>query len=152
MTKVWVTIATVFGCGYLPVAPGTWASLFTVLVVYFTPLATAPFAALALVSAIVFAIGIPAAAVCETHFAIRDPRPCVIDEVAGQLVSLWFLPHQAGFYIAAFFLFRFFDILKPFPVNRSEALPRGFGIMADDVLAGAYVMAVLLLAHRFIFS
>jgi phosphatidylglycerophosphatase A len=115
-------------------------------------LATAPFVFLALVSAGVFAIGIPAAAVSETHFAKRDPRPCVIDEVAGQLVSLWFLPHRAGYFIAAFFLFRFFDIFKPFPVNRSEALPHGFGIMVDDVLAGAYAMAVLLLAHRYIFS
>ena len=63
--------------------------------------------------------------------------------MAGQLVSLWFLPRQAGLYIAAFFLFRFFDILKPFPVNKSEPLPRGIGIMTDDVLAGFYALAVL---------
>jgi phosphatidylglycerophosphatase A len=72
--------------------------------------------------------------------------------MAGQLVSLWFLPRHAGYFIAAFFLFRFFDIFKPFPVNRSEALPHGFGIMTDDVLAGAYAMAVLQLARHFIFS
>ena len=152
MKKVWIAIATFFGCGFLPVAPGTYASALTALIVYFTPLSVAPFAVLALVSAFVFIIGIPAAAVSEAHFAARDPRPVVIDEVAGQLVSLWFLPRQPGYFIAAFFLFRFFDIFKPFPVNRSEALPRGLGIMADDVLAGAYAMAVLLLAHRFVFN
>ncbi|MCU0235468.1 MAG: phosphatidylglycerophosphatase A [Acidobacteria bacterium] len=152
MRKIWIAIATFFGCGYLPVAPGTWASLLTVLIVYFTPLAHAPLGVLVLVSAVVFVVGIPAASASEAHFAARDPRPVVIDEVAGQLVSLWLLPHQPGYFIGAFFLFRFFDIFKPFPVNRSEALPRGLGIMVDDVLAGAYAMAVLLLARHFIFS
>jgi phosphatidylglycerophosphatase A len=152
MRKVWIAIATFFGCGYLPVVPGTWASLLTVLAVYFSPLATAPFAVMALVSAAVFAIGIPACAILEKHLGKKDPRPCVIDEVAGQLVSLWFLPRQAGYFIAAFFLFRILDVLKPFPVNRSEALPHGFGIMVDDVLAGAYTLALLFLVRRFIFS
>jgi phosphatidylglycerophosphatase A len=64
------------------------------------------------------------------------------------LVSLWFLPPQAGYYVAAFFLFRIFDIIKPFPVRKSESLPGGLGIMVDDVLAGAYVLALLLLARR----
>ena len=148
MKKVWIAIATFFGCGYLPMVPGTWASLLTVLAVYFSPLATAPFAVMALVSAAVFAIGIPACTVLEKHLAKKDPRPCVIDEVAGQLVSLWFLPRQAGYFIAAFFLFRILDVLKPFPVNKSEALPGGFGIMTDDVLAGFYSMALLQLVLR----
>ena len=152
MKKIWIVIATFFGCGYLPVAPGTYVSALTALLVYFTPLATAPFLVMFGVSAIVYVVGVPAARECEAYYAKKDPRPCVIDEVAGQLVSLWFLPRHAGYFVAAFFLFRFFDIFKPFPVNRSEKLPHGFGIMTDDVLAGAYAMAVLHLARLFIFN
>jgi phosphatidylglycerophosphatase A len=152
MNKIWIAIATFFGCGFLPIAPGTWASAFTVIIVYFSPLSGSPFLLLAGATATVYAIGVPAAKASEVHFARKDPRPCVIDEVAGQLVSLWFLPRQAGYFIAAFFLFRLFDIIKPFPVNKSESLPHGFGIMTDDVLAGGYTLAVLLLARRFLFS
>lgn len=148
MKKIWVIIATFFGTGYLPVAPGTWASLLTVLIVYFTPLSTSHFLLLVLATAAIYAIGVPAAAASERHFQKKDPRPCVIDEVTGQLVSLWLLPRLAVFYIAAFFVFRFFDIFKPFPVNRSESLPGGFGIMTDDVLAGFYAMVLLQLVLR----
>lgn len=152
MNKIGIAIATFFGCGYLPIAPGTWASAFTVILIYFSPLAGAPFLLLAGATAAVYVIGVPAAKASEAHFAKKDPRPCVIDEVAGQMVSLWFLPRQAGYFIAAFFLFRLFDIVKPFPVNKSESLPHGFGIMTDDVLAGGYTLAVLQLARRFLFS
>ena len=152
MKKVGIVAATFFGVGFLPVAPGTWASLLTALIVFFTPLSALPFVFLALITAAVYAIGIPAAAICEKHYQKQDPRQCVIDEVAGQLVSLWFLPRQAGFYIAAFLLFRIFDILKPFPVNKSEALPRGIGIMTDDVLAGFYTLALLQGIRYFFFN
>lgn len=148
MKKFWLQIATFFGAGYLPIAPGTWASAFTAVFVYVSPLSTGPFLLLAGVTAAVFAIGVPAAKASEAHFARKDPRPCVIDEVAGQLVGLWLLPRQPTLYIAAFFLFRLFDIVKPFPANRSESLPHGFGIMTDDVLAGGYTLAVLWLARR----
>jgi phosphatidylglycerophosphatase A len=97
----------------------------------------------------VYAAGIPAATACERHFQKKDPRACVIDEVAGQMVGLWTLPRQTGFYVAAFLLFRLFDIWKPFPVNRSESLPHGLGIMTDDILAGGYTLVILLIARRF---
>ncbi len=152
MKKVGIAVATFFGAGLLPVAPGSWASLLTAAIVFFTPLSALPFALLAMITAVVYAIGIPAAGICEKHYQKHDPRQCVIDEVAGQLVSLWLLPRQAGFYIAAFFLFRIFDIAKPFPINKSEALPRGIGIMTDDVLAGFYTLAILQGARYFFFS
>ncbi len=150
MKRTWIAIGTLFGIGRLPIAPGTWASAATALIAFFTPLATAPFFVMAGVTAAVFAAGIPAATVCERHFAKKDPGHCVIDEVAGQLVGLWFLPRQPTLYLAAFFLFRIFDILNPFPVRRSESLPAGLGIMADDVLAGGYALAVLTLARHFV--
>lgn len=150
MKKIGLVIATFFGAGFLPIAPGTWASAFTALLVYFSPLSQAPFVVLAAATAAVFALGVPAASISERHYAAKDPRPCVIDEVAGQMVSLWLVPRHPGYYVAAFFLFRILDIVKPFPVSRSEALPRGIGIMTDDVLAGAYVMLALLLARTLI--
>jgi phosphatidylglycerophosphatase A len=151
MRKIGVALGTFFGVGFMPVAPGTWASLLTVLIAYFTPLSRLPLLHLSLITVAIYAVGIPAAAACEKHFQKKDPRPCVIDEVAGQMVCLWMLPRQPALYIAAFLLFRLFDIWKPFPVNKSESLPHGFGIMTDDILAGAYSMVVLLVARRFIF-
>ncbi len=152
MRKTWILLATFFGIGYLPVAPGTWASLATALIFYFTPLAALPWAYWLLVAAVIFVIGVPAAAASEKHFRKKDPGHCVIDEVVGQIVGFLLLPRQAGFFIAAFFLFRFFDILKPFPIRRSESLPHGFGIMSDDVLAGLYTLGVLLAVQRIFFA
>jgi phosphatidylglycerophosphatase A len=149
MKKLGVALGTFFGVGFMPLAPGTWASLLTVLVVYFTPLSRLPFLYLLLITAAIYAIGVPAAAACEKRFDKKDPRPCVIDEIAGQMVSLWLLPRHPGYFLASFCLFRLFDIWKPFPVNKSESLPHGFGIMTDDILAGAYSLAVLLVARRF---
>jgi phosphatidylglycerophosphatase A len=152
MKKIGIAVATFFGAGLMPVAPGTWASLLTALIVFFSPLSALPFVSFALITVVIYAIGIPAAAACEKHYKKEDPRQCVIDEVAGQLVSVWFLPRQAGFYIAAFLLFRIFDILKPFPINKSEALPHGIGIMTDDVLAGVYSLVILQGIRYFFFS
>jgi phosphatidylglycerophosphatase A len=143
MKPLAVLIATFFGIGRIRIAPGTWTSLVVTLIIYFIPPADLPFALMALVTAIVFFVGIPAAATCEKHFQKKDPRQCVIDEVAGQMVCLWFLPHTIVFYGAAFLLFRFFDILKPFPIKSSEQIPYGIGIMLDDVLAGLYTMGIL---------
>jgi phosphatidylglycerophosphatase A len=75
-----------------------------------------------------------------------------VDEMAGMWISLLFLPFRLNHFwlLGAFFLFRFFDIVKPFPVNRAQNLPRGWGIMIDDVAAGLYANAVLRLAHLFV--
>jgi phosphatidylglycerophosphatase A len=143
MKQLGVLIATFFGVGRIRIAPGTWTSLVVTLIIYFIPPSVLSFFILALATGIVFIIGIPAAAVCEKHFQKKDPRQCVIDEVAGQMVCLWFLPHTIGFYGAAFLLFRFFDIWKPFPIKKSEQVPHGVGIMLDDVLAGLYTLGIL---------
>ena len=152
MKRIGIIVASFFGIGFMPIAPGTWASLAAALIVYFTPLGLAPFPIRVMVTAAVYAAGVPAAAACERHFGKKDPRPCVIDEVAGQLVGIWLLPRQAGFYISAFFLFRLFDIWKPFPIRKSEALPHGFGIMTDDILAGFYTLVILLVVRHFFLS
>ncbi len=150
MKQVLMLTATFFYTGYLPIAPGTWASLVTTLLVYFIkPYWEAPYYFQIPVIVIIFIIGIPAAGAAEKHFKKKDPRKCVIDEVAGQMVSLLFLPHNVYFYTAAFFLFRVFDISKPFPVRRAERIPGGLGIMLDDIGAGLYALAVLQLYRYF---
>lgn len=150
MRKLLMLMATFFYTGYLPIAPGTWASLVTTLLVYFIkPYREAPYYVQIPVIVFIFVIGIPAAGAAEKHLKKKDPRPCVIDEVAGQMVSLLFIPHNVYFYAAAFLLFRFFDILKPFPVNRAERIPGGLGIMLDDIVAGLYALAVLQLYRYF---
>ena len=144
MKKILFIIATFFYVGYLPAAPGTWASLVTTLLVYFIrPYWEAPpYIQLAIILA-VFLLGIPAASHAEKHFDKEDPRYCVIDEVAGQMISLLWIPHSIGLYAAGFLIFRFFDIVKPFPIKHLEKAPQGIGIMIDDVAAGLYSLGLL---------
>ena len=137
-------IATFFNVGKFPLAPGTLASLITTIVfylvnVYLKPSIYGQIAAVVLL----FIIGIPAAAASEKHFQKKDPGQCVIDEVPGQMISLLFIPYSVGLYAAGFFLFRFFDIIKPFPVKQADRIKGGFGIMFDDILAGLYSLGLL---------
>jgi phosphatidylglycerophosphatase A len=144
MKRILLCFATFFYIGHLPIAPGTWASLVTTVLVYFIkPYWQAPVYFQIAVIVLIFMLGIPAASAAEKHFNKKDPRLCVIDEVAGQMVSLLLVPHSISFYIAGFFLFRVFDILKPFPVRNAEKIPGGFGIMLDDIAAGLYALGVL---------
>ena len=147
MKRLLLLIATFFNIGYGPVAPGTWASLVTTLTLYIiTPHLNSPVIMLVMATVIVFIAGVPAASVAEKHFAKKDPRPCVIDEVAGQLVALIMVPHTPGNFLAAFLLFRFFDITKPFPIRRLEKIEGGWGIMIDDIIAGLYALGLFHLA------
>jgi phosphatidylglycerophosphatase A len=149
---LWATIiATVCGIGRLRPGPGTWASATTILVwaasdhalpvSLRTPIAIAS-------AVIVTLIGIPAATRVARAYGAKDPQFVVIDEVAGQLVALVAVPLGWKSFLAAFILFRTFDILKPPPVRQLEALPEGAGIMLDDIAAGLYALAIMhLLLH-----
>jgi phosphatidylglycerophosphatase A len=94
-------------------------------------------------------IGIPAATQVARGSGIKDPQFVVIDEVAGQLVALIAVPPAWKSFLAAFILFRVFDILKPPPVRQLEALPEGAGIMLDDVAAGLYALGFMHLFLHF---
>jgi phosphatidylglycerophosphatase A len=97
---------------------------------------------------LVVLIGIPAATKVARGSGIKDPQFVVIDEVAGQLVALIALPFAWKSFLAAFILFRAFDIVKPPPVRQLEALPEGTGIVLDDVAAGLYALGAMhLLLH-----
>lgn len=144
MKQILLLIATFFKIGHLPLMPGTWASLATTALVYFiAPYWRAPIYIQIPIIVIIFFLGIPAASASETHFNTKDPRPCVIDEVAGQMVTLLLVPHTIYFYAAGFFLFRVFDVLKPPPISTAEKLPGGWGIMFDDIVAGLFAFGVL---------
>ena len=137
-----VGIATVGPCGFSPLAPGTAGSaagLAIFWVVRSTGVAWLEGATLLLV----IAVGTVAASIAEVVYQRRDPGLVVIDEVAGMLVTLVAGPVGFAGSVLGFFVFRFFDIVKPFPARQSEALPRGWGIMADDLVAGVYAQAVL---------
>jgi phosphatidylglycerophosphatase A len=140
-----ITVATWFGCGYSPIGPGTAGSLGAILVAWaLHELAGWPpiwFAGLALALA---GPGIWAADVTAKASGCKDPGLVVVDEVVGQWLTLAAAPtFQLIPVLCAFFLFRLLDIWKPFPARQLEALQGGWGIMADDVMAGAYGALVL---------
>jgi phosphatidylglycerophosphatase A len=145
------------GVGYLPLAPGTWGSLVGVglhtilrgvLVAILSPAIgrnsfniAYSVVALELVGIVCIAlIGIWAGSRTEKLFGKKDPGKVVIDEVAGQMLALTAIPLAGPIWTAvlAFGAFRFFDIVKPYPARRLESLESGLGIMADDIIAGAY--------------
>lgn len=103
---------------------------------------------LLLLLAFVVVLGTWAAARAERVLERKDPGIIVVDEVAGMIVSVLFLPRTPQVLLAAFLLFRVFDIWKPFPVRASQDLPGGFGVMVDDLLAGLYTLLLLVAARR----
>ena len=139
-------IATGAFSGYAPVAPGTVASLICIVAAWFLLPHTAPSAlpvTAMLVSLVAFiALAIWAAGRAEETLG-EDASPIVIDEFAGCLVAVAFLPKSVFLYAAAFLLFRLIDIVKPFPAGRAESLGGGLGIVLDDVVAGVYANALI---------
>jgi phosphatidylglycerophosphatase A len=132
-----VALASFGYVGFFPFAPGTIGS--AAAFVLFLPVRWTGSLALELaVVALVTATGVWAATATEKALGLEDPGPVVIDEVAGMLISLLFLPATWPVMAAAFVAFRVFDIVKPWPASRLERLHGGLGIMADDVAAGAY--------------
>jgi phosphatidylglycerophosphatase A len=135
-----LSLATAFGIGYVPFAPGTFGSAVGLIVWALLPSSPTAQAAAILVT---FAAGAWAGSVAERHFGGTDPGPVVIDEVMGMLVTLFMHPVGWGGVLAGFLLFRAFDVLKPYPADRLEQLPGGLGVMADDLMAAVYANLVL---------
>jgi phosphatidylglycerophosphatase A len=151
------TVATFFGAGLGKPGPGTWGSVAATLI--FTAVAFLLHPAsqtllLLTLGGIVLsiALGVPAATIAARESGRKDPGFVVIDEVAGVLITLLgAVAHPDWKHIViALLLFRVFDIFKPFPVRQLEKLPEGWGIVFDDVAAGLYAWAVLLLLNRWI--
>ncbi len=140
---IWgIRLATWFGTGQLPKTPGTWATLAAIPLVYIFALGgeyvymTATF--------LCSIVGIISSQIYENFYQTHDSREIVIDEVAGMLITMTLVPLNIYTVLAGFFLFRFFDILKPWPIGKiDEKIPGGVGVMADDIAAGIVSNIVL---------
>ena len=154
MKKEFLRWLATFGLiGFFPIAPGTAASLATVVLVYLVSLLLGAVSGWGLIAAAIglFFLGVPAAKAMEIELGRKDPHPVVIDEVVGQLIALAFVPLNWLGMLAAFFFFRAFDILKPFPISWLDRnIPGGWGIMLDDVLAGAVALGCTHLALLYV--
>jgi phosphatidylglycerophosphatase A len=149
------TVATFFGAGLGKPGPGTWGSVAAVLIWAGVAWGIHPapqILVLLLLAGIVLTLllGIPAATIVARESGRKDPQFVVIDEVAGQWIALIGSHANWRHALIALLLFRIFDITKPFPVRQLEQLPKGWGIVFDDVAAGLYALGVAWLLHHWI--
>lgn len=142
MSRLALAVATFGGAGFFPIAPGTAGSLAALVPYAAVRWAGSPFADLGAI-ALVMGAGTWAATRSERLLGGKDPGPVVIDEVAGMLITLAFLPLSIAGVIAGFLIFRVCDVIKPWPAGPMEQLPGGWGVMLDDAFAGLYAHAVV---------
>lgn len=141
-------IGSCLGIGYIK-GGGTIAAVVTCIAWWLVPIIVNSNIWLIVVTIAVIIIGIWSSSVVEKDWG-KDSSKIVIDEVAGMCISLWFVPITIQWVVIALVLFRFFDIVKPLYIRKAEALPAGWGVMADDILAGVYTNIVLQLIIHFI--
>jgi phosphatidylglycerophosphatase A len=145
MIRLAQRVASFGGVGRSPVAPGTAGSAAALAVFAVVRFAGSPALEVGVIVALA-AVGVWSATVTERQLGVTDPGVVVIDEVVGMLITLALMPLRWTGVVAGFAVFRLFDIIKPYPCARAERLPGGWGIMADDVLAGVYANVVLRVA------
>ena len=155
---LWIMIGTGLGVGYIKIASGTFASLLGIvfyLLIYFICDDSSFYLAYFIVLLLLTPLSIYVASYLEKNvFKQKDPHPVVIDEIVGYLFALAFIKspdlQRTFIYVTvAFFLFRFFDIVKPSPIRQSQNLPSGLGIVIDDVLAGLFCLPVFIIWQFF---
>lgn len=148
--KISEWIATCFKVGYLPFAPGTWGSVFAILLwwVLLKDLNTYIFGAIIIIFLL---IGIVVSNIIIDQSGDHDPSYIIIDELVGQWLALFLIPD--GFFNIAisFILFRFFDIIKPWPIRLIEKLPKGLGVMSDDLTAGLITLVLIQVINIYLF-
>jgi phosphatidylglycerophosphatase A len=135
-------ISTFFGLGYFPVAPGTITSLVVILAYKFF-LYQLSWPLYLLILFLLFLVGVYTSTKFSAESNKKDPRKIVIDEACGQLLVLFRMSEAWFPVLASFILFRVFDIVKPYPIKKVEALPAGWGIMMDDVVAAIYAGVII---------
>jgi len=136
-----LTVATLGGVGYMPVASGTWGTLATIPL-YLLIMAADSLWVYGIALVLITGVAIASADVVEKLLG-KDPSAVVIDETAGFLVTMLAVPLSMGSVIAGFFLFRLFDVVKVQPARALERQHGGFGIVADDLVCGLYANLVL---------
>ena len=158
MKKINLLISTFFGNGYISKIPGTFTSLSTLIILYilFEVLQFNNLNYILILYSIIFFYSFYAVMDSETEFDNKDPRQIVIDEVLGQAMPLILIVYLSSknlinipieiYYLLSFILFRFFDIVKPFPVSYFDKQHKNFfGIIMDDIMAGLYTMLIIYL-------
>jgi len=135
-------LATFFGVGFFPLAPGTLTSLVVVMLYKFL-LFNLSWPVYSLLFLFLFFGGIFVSSSYSTELGKTDPRKIVIDEACGQLLVLFRMPTSWFLLLLGFFLFRIFDIIKPYPIRKVEKLKKGWGIMLDDILAAIYAIILM---------
>lgn len=147
-------VSTFFGIGYFPIASGTFGSLagifiWFILINYFS------YNLFVIFSILILLLGLICTHIYLKSAKSKDPSEVVVDEVIGQSIPLLIFSSNSNitYIILAFFIFRFFDIFKIYPINISENLPGTFGVIADDIIAGTYTLIIMLcivnLTHYF---
>ncbi len=139
-------VSSCLGCGFLRPAPGTIGSAFGVGV-FLLVLVDRPLWVQIVAVLLATGVGVWSATATSRELADGDPSEVVIDELAGVWIALLAANTPLGWGVA-FLAFRVFDILKPFPANVAESLPEGWGIMADDLVAGGYALALVWVLGR----
>jgi len=128
--------------GYLPYAPGTYGSVLACILLYFfSSVFTHPLFVLIFIVVSLIVLN-------SLTLEVSDPGYIIIDEVAGMFIAMAGQGVTFLSLLAGFVLFRFFDIVKPYPIRRVEALPKGYGILADDIVAGVFANLLLILGRR----
>jgi phosphatidylglycerophosphatase A len=149
MSRFILFLATGFGVGYSPIAPGTLGTLVAIPIYYFLSEIPSPLYEITLVGFFFLSVWVSENA--EVFFGRKDDPRIVIDEIMGFLVTTLWVPKTLRFIIMGFFLFRFFDILKPFPIRFMEKkFKGGYGVVLDDVMAGVYANIVLHVLYKII--
>ena len=155
MIRFYKFMANGFGSGLLPAAPGTWGAAVAILLIYPLKYASISPSVLTLILSLLIVIftgiGVKACDALEAEWG-KDPKQVVIDEMVGVWIALLGFPLDTFNIIAAFILFRFFDIAKPLGIRQLENIKGGWGVMLDDVLAGVYaniVLQIMLELHVF---
>jgi len=137
-----ILFATGFGVGYSPIAPGTIGTFLAIPIYLY--LSEIPFPLYELTLLTLFFLSSWISGHAERYFGTKDDPRIVIDEVMGFFITMLWVPKKTPFILIGFLLFRFFDILKPFPIRRLEKKWKGgFGIVLDDVMAGVYGNVIL---------
>ena len=141
MNRFFLLIATGFGVGYSPLAPGTLGTLIAIPVYYFLSEIPSPLYEITLPCFFLLAVWVSEKT--EAVLGKKDDPRIVIDEMMGFFITMLWLPKTPLFLLAGFILFRFFDIFKPFPIRRFEKVRGGFGVVLDDVMAGIFANVIL---------
>jgi len=150
MSYIILLLSTGFGVGYTPIAPGTAGTLVAIPIFLVLSSISFPLYELTILTFFFFASWISGEA--ERCWGRKDHPRIVIDEIMGFLITMWWVPKTTPFIILGFFLFRFFDIVKPPPIRLLERVKGGYGVVLDDVLAGVYSNIILQIISYFTLS